>query len=497
LSGEQRAAIALACGEHPLVVIEGHAGTGKSTTLTGIARAHQHTGREIIVTSTAALAAERLATELQDHGVDCAAYSTAGLHTAINHGRVELSPDTTVIHDEAALASTREQLRLLRAIETSGARLIAVGDPEQNQPVGAGGLWDQIENTARDTGAHVELTVNQRAQHPADRHAQALFRKGEIELAIRTYAARDRVHLNPGQQRVEDQALEAAHQDRTDGKTPIVIAQTSNEHLDALNARAQAIRKQAGQLGKDGLDIPGRPYQLHAGDHIQVRHTINHPDHGPLRNGTSATITSVDPRSGELVLELADGSQVTLDREQFEQADLRLAYVQHPFPAQGHTTDTTHLIIAGQVTREGTYVAITRARQATDIYATPAGQDIAADVDPLTRLAEQVGRTEPEVPSIRIPLALEATVVAEAEIEAAPQPAAEVVRDTLASEPGLEQPLQPEAAARPPAERTTGHDPSEDTGNELKDAPTKPTLDHDRRATTSRETDHEPPPRRW
>ena len=38
LSEEQHAAIQLACGEHPLVVIEGHAGTGKSTTLTGIAR---------------------------------------------------------------------------------------------------------------------------------------------------------------------------------------------------------------------------------------------------------------------------------------------------------------------------------------------------------------------------------------------------------------------------------------------------------------------------
>src|SRR6185312_8218695 len=115
------------CGEHPLVVIEGHAGTGKSTTLTGIARAHQRCGREIVVTSTAALAAERLANELSNRGITCRAFSTAGLHVAITDGRVELTPDTTVIHDEAALASTREQIRLLREVEASGARLIAVG----------------------------------------------------------------------------------------------------------------------------------------------------------------------------------------------------------------------------------------------------------------------------------------------------------------------------------------------------------------------------------
>jgi conjugative relaxase-like TrwC/TraI family protein len=158
LSGEQRAAIQLACGEHPLVVIVGHAGTGKSTTLTGIARAHQNAGRQIVVTSTAAAAAERLATELQQHGVACIAFSTVGLHAALNHGRIELGPDTTVIHDEAALASTREQLRLLHAVETSGARLIAVGDPQQNQPVGAGGLWDRVETMTRQTEALVELT---------------------------------------------------------------------------------------------------------------------------------------------------------------------------------------------------------------------------------------------------------------------------------------------------------------------------------------------------
>ncbi len=64
LSAEQHRAIELACGTHQLVVIEGRAGTGKSTTLTGIARAHEAARQQIVVTSTAALAAERLAREL-------------------------------------------------------------------------------------------------------------------------------------------------------------------------------------------------------------------------------------------------------------------------------------------------------------------------------------------------------------------------------------------------------------------------------------------------
>lgn len=56
-------------------------------------------------------------------------------------------------------------------------------------------------------------------------------------------------------------------------------------------------------------------------------------------------------------------------RRHHERADLRLAYMQHPARAQGVTGDTTHLIIADRATAEGTYVALTRARQRTDIYA--------------------------------------------------------------------------------------------------------------------------------
>jgi ABC-type proline/glycine betaine transport system ATPase subunit len=49
LTVEQRQASELGCGEQQLVVIEGQAGTGKSTILRGIARVHQAEGRDILV----------------------------------------------------------------------------------------------------------------------------------------------------------------------------------------------------------------------------------------------------------------------------------------------------------------------------------------------------------------------------------------------------------------------------------------------------------------
>jgi conjugative relaxase-like TrwC/TraI family protein len=407
LSAEQRAALRLACADRQLVVIEGQAGTGKSTVLVGVARAHQAAGRQIVVTSTAALAAERLARELAAAGVDASSHSTAALHAALTNEKVSLGPETTVIHEEAALASTREQRQLLHTVQESGARLIEVGDPRQSQAVGAGGLWPHLEQAARTNHAHAELVLNLRAQHPADRRAQQLFRKGEHEYAIRYYAARGYVDITVAQRQAEDHALEAAHHDRQQGMRSLVIAQTSNEHLDELNARTQAIRQQAGELGHHGIPVPGRPYPLHAGDEIQIRHTIRHPQAGQLRNGTTGHVLDINPGLDVVRLELGDGRDVTLDREQLDQADIRLAYVQHPFPAQGQTSDTTHLIIAQHATQEGSYVALTRARHATTIHASHEQLDTENPRDAIPALAEHMSRSEPDVPSIATPLAHE------------------------------------------------------------------------------------------
>ncbi len=407
LSDEQEAAFRLATSDRQLVVIEGQAGTGKSTVLQAVALAHQAAGRQVIVTSTAGLAAQRLGDDLAQVGVTATPYSTAALIHAIDTGRVELGPDTTVIHDEAALASTREQDQLLGAVERSGSRLILVGDPQQSKPVGAGGMWRHIEHIARDGEARIELTQNLRARDPADQRDQQYFRNGQHLAAITGYDQRGRVHFSADLADAEDAALEAAQQDRRSGKSTIVIAQTSNDHLDELNARAQALRNQEGELGQDGVPVPGRPYQLHAGDQVQVRRNAAHAEHGRLGNGTRATVTSVNPETDIVRLAMGDGAEVELDRSHIQAADLRLAYVQHPFPAQGTTTDTAHLIVAEHVSREGAYVAITRAREEAHIYGGTDTFTGEVDQPAIAQLAEVLGREEPDLPSIARPLARE------------------------------------------------------------------------------------------
>jgi len=434
LAAEQEQAVRVACSDRRLTVIVGQAGTGKSTALTGVARAHQAAGRELIVTSTGAQAAERLTAELSDAGVRTQGYSTAALRAAVARGAVTLSPAVTVIHDEAALASTREQAWLLEAAAGSGARVIEVGDPRQSQAVGASGLWPAIEQTARQHGGLVELSRIVRAKDAADRRDQALWRAGEHEQSLAGYAARGRVLVEASQRQAQDRALEAAHTDRREGKTALVMVQSSNEALDELNARAQALRVQDGLLaGGHAVPLAGRPYGLYAGDEIVLRAASLHPELGAVRNGTRGEVLDVAEDGQRATVALSDGRRAVWERDQLDAASARLAYVSHTFPAQGQTVDRAHVIADRLADSNGTYVALTRAWEHTHLYASadrlehlePGDAGAGGREAQLARLAEQLGRSEPEVPSIAVALAHEHQVEREHAEQSVPAAAAE------------------------------------------------------------------------
>lgn len=89
----------------------------------------------------------------------------------------------------------------------------------------------------------------------------------------------------------------AAHADRQAGRSALAVMQTSNERLDGLNARAQDLRAQDGELGELGVPLQGRPYELRSGDEIVLRAPSSHPQLGAGSAGLSARPSS-SPSSG-------------------------------------------------------------------------------------------------------------------------------------------------------------------------------------------------------
>ena len=125
-----------------------------------------------------------------------------------------------------------------------------------------------------------------------------------------------------------------------------------------------------------------------------------------VENGTPGRVLAVE--GDRAVLELDDGRRGTWTKQQLDQADLRLGYVQHPWPGQGLTVERLHYVHDALANARSTYVAATRPRGEFRLYAARETLErIRDDRDQheLDVLAESLGQAEQEAPSIDVPLA--------------------------------------------------------------------------------------------
>ena len=167
LSREQRAALDTLAAPIGWASLEGRAGTGKTTLVRTLVRAYQANGQPVVLVSTAAETARRTAREVGlDRGWTVEAFTHAVRAPAARGAWV-------VVVEEAAMMDTHRMAALLEAAGPASIRTL--GDPEQAQPVGAGG-WHQLVDQA--VGGHAELTTVVRQRHQADRAVCAAIRDG-------------------------------------------------------------------------------------------------------------------------------------------------------------------------------------------------------------------------------------------------------------------------------------------------------------------------------
>ena len=134
LSAEQINAIrSVTSSAGRVAIIEGAAGSGKTTTLRPIADLYREHGRSIIATAVAWRTAVALGND-----VDARPFCVDKLLRLAARGGIDIDGDTTIIVDEAGMLSTRQAHHILQLSERHGAKIVFAGDTQQQQPVGAG-----------------------------------------------------------------------------------------------------------------------------------------------------------------------------------------------------------------------------------------------------------------------------------------------------------------------------------------------------------------------
>ena len=343
LSQEQSLAIRHATAKGGRVaVIEGAAGSGKTTTLRPITDLHREHGYEIVPTAVAWRTAVAL-------GDDCDArpFCVDKLLKLAAKEQIEIGRRTLIVVDEAGMLSTRQAHHILQLCERHGAKVVFAGDTRQQQPVEAGPGLRLIRDVAgsvrvdrirrqkadlEDVLVHVHketpeqarfragLTTSQeRDTMLADYEAmdrKPLFtpwqvavsealRDGEAAQAIEAWRLRGRLHLCYDEEKtlkrlVDDWARLVKAEPE---KSAVVLARTKAE------ARALSWLMRERVLGERtdvkravievSRDLDGRvtePLEIAVGDRLRIGATQWEKQ---LFNGTVVTVEDIEVRQVE------------------------------------------------------------------------------------------------------------------------------------------------------------------------------------------------------
>jgi conjugative relaxase-like TrwC/TraI family protein len=398
LTSEQQQALDQITGPGGVSVLVGQAGSGKGVVISAASEAWRKEGYEVIGTAIPGATVKRLGADAKLER----SLTTDALINRVQNGDIRLDASTVVVMDEAGMADSKRLPRLVELTAARDSKLLLAGDAAQLPSIGAGGLFSQLQEHA----PTAELAEVHRARHDWEKQAWMETRNGESARALARYQAHDRLHLHDTREQAAQAMVEnwdATRRDLPAGQA-VMITDASNIERDQINALAQEHRARAGELGSHHVDLPGKPYALAAGDEVIFTAQHHPPGEQRVENGITGTITdtSRDEHEHQVTIKTRENPprDVHVNTSQFH--ELSLAYAVHVYKAQGLTTERASILTGGwQTDRESTYVALSRAREQTDIYLSreDLGQD-GLDPQAIEHLAQLMQQSHAQQASI-------------------------------------------------------------------------------------------------
>jgi len=394
LDNAQREVVAALGSDAQLLVIEGAAGAGKTTTLAAARVVIEHRGGRLrVVTPTlkaARVAAQQVGGDASSaawlayqHGYRWNQHST---WTRLTAG--DADPDTGVVFhgpsvtatlrrgdvllvDEAGMLDQDTARALLTIADEHGARLALVGDRHQLPAVGRGGMLDLAARWAT-PDAHLTLdTVHRftRTETTADGAARTLAddEYAQLSLAMRSgtdpdavfaaLLARDQIRVHAtDSERVS--VLADAVVNALTADAPTAVVADTNEQVAALNAAIRDRLVATGQVDDGHTNTTNAGQRIGPGDRVVTRR--NNAELG-VANRDTWTVTGVAP-DGVVTLSGEHGAR-TLPAG-YVRAHVELGYASTVHGVQGDTTATAHSVIGVQSSAASAYVGMTRGRDA-------------------------------------------------------------------------------------------------------------------------------------
>lgn len=366
--GQREMVRRLLAGREGIVEVIGEAGTGKSFATVAAVEGWAQAGFELRVAAPTWRAANVLSAE----GLE--AMTVAGLLRDLDRGELGLSPRSILLVDEAGMVGSEHLARVIGHADEAGAKLVLVGDPEQLGPIEAGGLFSAIAE--RTDPVHLEDVI--RHNHELDRDAAKLIREGQGREALSLYRSEERITVAGNAEERRAAMVEDWWRSYAKGEDALMVAKR-NVEVERLNATARELVKAEGRLGTEEIEVGGAAFA--AGDQVITR--VNDRRAG-IYNRERWEVGQVDAERGRVVLEGIDQARrVEVGRDYLDRTTLggeapalQHAYAVTTYCAQGATVDRAYVMVDPSMDKQEMYVATSRTREQTYLYAT---QEIQAE----------------------------------------------------------------------------------------------------------------------
>jgi conjugative relaxase-like TrwC/TraI family protein len=374
-AGQAHVIRGLTSSGHGVETVEALAGTGKTFTAGLLAQAYTAGGFRVLGTAPTGRAVRELTEQ-------------AGIAQAWTLTRLALDLDDSgfgnwpavLILDEAGMASTRETARVLRHAGGAGVKVIAIGDSGQLSSVQAGG-W--LGSLTKRLGSH-ELREVMRQRDARERQLLAYVHRGDPTDYITEKHDRGQLRIFVGDietARIGERAAIAAWRNRQ-AACPwgqAVLIARDNDRRDHLNALVRAELRRDGRLG-ESIHVAGVEFAV--GDRVVARQNDRLL---AVDNGTRGTVIAVDQVEKDVVVRTDAGAHRQLDAS-YVAEHLQHAYALTAHTVQGGTVDWAGVVgRADDFTRNWSYTALSRAREATELFLidTPTDHELArAEIAP-------------------------------------------------------------------------------------------------------------------
>jgi conjugative relaxase-like TrwC/TraI family protein len=379
LKADQREMVRRLLAEHEGVsVVIGEAGTGKSYAILAAARGWSEAGTELRV----AAPTWRAANVLRAEGLQATSVASllAELGRAEAAGERALAFRSVLLVDEAGMVDSANIARLIHHADAAEAKLVLVGDPEQLGEIGAGGMFRALAE--RSDPVHLDEVI--RHEFEAEREGARLIREGEGAQALDLYRSEERVVITADADARREAMVSEWHESFAAGEDAVMVAK-QNIEVERLNAMARELRREAGQLGEREIEVGEARFA--AGDQVITRVNDREAD---IYNRERWEVAEVDPDRGRVVLEGIDQDRMVEVGPDYlaktnphsEAPALQHAYAVTTYSAQGSTVDRAFVAADPSMDKQELYVATSRSRGETTIYATPEIQAAREEIAP-------------------------------------------------------------------------------------------------------------------